>query len=130
MSRGEITICTISELHLSLPPDAGFPPRQLTAADPAEQIRQTSMFDANDDAEGGQWTDSHVSDDGAPLTGPHESSTETRGETTRAIRANISTGTPRPPQCGRRRIGDEHIRPATRGADGGADVGRDRPLWE
>ena len=54
MSRGEITMCTISELHLSLPGTQDFLHTQLTAADTAEQIRQTSMFDPNDDAQRGQ----------------------------------------------------------------------------
>jgi hypothetical protein len=54
MSRGEITMCTISELHLSLPRTQWLPPRRLTAAHTAEQIRQTSMFDPNDDAQRGQ----------------------------------------------------------------------------
>jgi hypothetical protein len=52
-------------------PETGLPPRRLTAAHTAEQIRQTSMFDPNDDAQHGQQTDSHVTDDGA-LTGPRE----------------------------------------------------------
>jgi acetolactate decarboxylase len=41
ISRGEVHICTLSELHLSLPRTPDFLAAQLAAADSAEQIRQT-----------------------------------------------------------------------------------------
>jgi acetolactate decarboxylase len=41
MSRGEARICTLSELHLSLPRTADFLAANLVSADAAEQIRQT-----------------------------------------------------------------------------------------
>jgi acetolactate decarboxylase len=41
MSRGEVHICTLSELHLSLPRTTDFLAAQLATADAAEQIRQT-----------------------------------------------------------------------------------------
>jgi acetolactate decarboxylase len=41
MSRGEVHICTLSELHLSLPRTPDFLGAQLATADAAEQIRQT-----------------------------------------------------------------------------------------
>jgi acetolactate decarboxylase len=40
MTRGEARICTLSELHLSLPRTPAFLAATLTAADSAEQIRQ------------------------------------------------------------------------------------------
>jgi hypothetical protein len=74
-------------------PDAGLPPRRLTAAHTAEQIRQTSMFDPNDDAQRGQQTDSHVTDDGA-LTGPREliSWTNNRGQGTATTAVGAAGG--------------------------------------
>ena len=41
MTRGDVHVCTLSELHLSLPHTPDFLAANLAPADSAEQIRKT-----------------------------------------------------------------------------------------